>query len=81
MSLEKWPWGGVEPKQFEHELFSIAVSLKRIADAMPTQRDRFAAQALAGMAANRGDFEKAIDVASRIFVLADAMMQRRDGKL
>lgn len=32
--LEKWPWSNVEPKSGEHEAFSAAVSLKRIADTL-----------------------------------------------
>jgi hypothetical protein len=32
--LEKWPWANVEPKPGEHEAWSTAVSLKRIADAL-----------------------------------------------
>jgi hypothetical protein len=39
MSLEKWPWSNVEPKQFEHEMFSLAISAKRIADALEKQNE------------------------------------------
>jgi hypothetical protein len=34
--LEKWPWSNVAPSEerHDHEIYSIAVSLKRIADAL-----------------------------------------------
>jgi hypothetical protein len=32
IKLEEWPWHNVEPEPNQHELYSIAISLKRIAD-------------------------------------------------
>lgn len=33
-TLERWPYGAVEPQPGEHEAYSQAVSLKRIADSL-----------------------------------------------
>lgn len=37
--LENWPYANVEPQKNEHELYSAAVSLKRIADALEKQNE------------------------------------------
>lgn len=83
MKLEPWPHANVEPKGGEHEIYSIAVSLKRIADATPSLRDRFAGQALAGFATFEADqsrpaSEHANRCAKAAYFLADAMLQQRE---
>jgi hypothetical protein len=38
-TLETWPWPNVEPVGSQHELWSIAASLKRIADMAEKDRE------------------------------------------
>lgn len=79
MSLERWPYANVEPEGQTHELYSIAVSLKRIADAMPTLRDRFAGQALCGLLAS--EVHSVLDEPSAALMAyqqADAMLIERE---